>query len=756
MESYLLIVLAVLVVLAIIDLMVGVSNDAVNFLNSAIGSKAIPFKTIMIVASLGILCGAVFSSGMMEIARSGIFVPEKFSFQEVMIIFIAVMVTDVILLDIFNFFGLPTSTTVSIVFELLGAAVCLAVYKIYDGNLNWSLLPTYINTEKASEIVVSILLSVAVSFSLGMIIQYVCRLAFSFKFENKTKKFGPIFGGIALAAISYFILIKGLKSVTFISDDAKAWIHEYELMLLASSFVVFTIVSTFITRTSLSIFKVIIIVGTFALALSFAGNDLVNFIGVPVAAYQSIEIFSSTASSVDPKTFMMSALADDEMIAPIWILVAAGIIMVLTLWTSSKAKTVIETEMNLTNQSAGEEKFSANFLSRNIVRFFITVGNGVSYLLPRTLQNRLDKQFENPKLPTSPKKSQDEPMFDMVRASVNLMVASILIALGTSMKLPLSTTYVTFMVAMGSAFADRAWDRESAVYRVSGVFHVIGGWFITAACAFAGAFIVAYLLTIGEEIAFVGILILMAFLLYRNAKNHTKKVQQQQLKKLKIERTDIQTLQEVTEASAEQISDIVTKTNVLYKEVVESLINQDLTSSNTARKLVKKLQNELNSTNSSLYDFIRNLDDNSVKGIRYYIQSLGYLQDIVENLGVITGNIHTHLDNNHKPLKLNQAKDLKYTSSKLSDWYAKINDTYKRLDFSKVDIIIEERVIFQSAINEMLDAQIERIRTSENSPKNTKLYFSILLETNELISSTFKLLRLHKEFENFRNGRIGK
>ncbi|MGO3107291.1 MAG: inorganic phosphate transporter [Sphingobacterium sp.] len=756
MESYLLIILAVLVVLAVIDLMVGVSNDAVNFLNSAIGSKAIPYKTIMIVASLGILCGAVFSSGMMEIARSGIFVPEKFSFQEVMIIFVAVMVTDVILLDIFNFFGLPTSTTVSIVFELLGAAVSLTLYKIYDGGLSWGLISTYINTEKASEIVVSILLSVAVSFSLGMIIQYICRLAFTFKFQRKTKKFGPIFGGIALAAISYFILIKGLKTVTFISTDVKAWIHEYELVLVACTFVLMTIISFIITRTNASIFKVIIIVGTFALALSFAGNDLVNFIGVPVAAYQSIGIFHAAGEGVGATTFMMGDLANDNIAAPVWILIVAGVIMVFTLWTSSKAKNVIETEMSLSSQSSNEEKFSANFLSKNIVRFFITIGHGLNFILPRTLQTRLDKQFENPQLPLSTKKTPDEPMFDMVRASVNLMVASILIALGTSMKLPLSTTYVTFMVAMGSAFADRAWDRETAVYRVSGVFHVIGGWFITAACAFSGAFIIAYLLTIGEEIALFSILIFMGILLYRNAKSHSKKKKEKELLKLKIESTDIQTLQEVTEASAEQISEIVTKTNVLYKEVIESLINQDLNSSNTARKLVKKLQNELNSTNSSLYDFIRNLDENSVKGIRYYIQSLGYLQDIVENLGVITANIHTHLDNNHKSLKVNQAKDLKYNAAKLSDWYSKINDVYKRLDFSKIDIIINERIAFQDTINEMLDAQIDRIRTSESSPKNTKLYFSILLETNELISSTFKLLRLHKEFENFRNGRTPK
>lgn len=752
MENYLFIILLVMVTLAIIDLMVGVANDAVNFLNSALGSKAIPFKTIMIVASLGILVGAIFSSGMMEIARSGIFVPSQFSFQDVMIIFLAVMVTDVILLDIFNYFGLPTSTTVSIVFELLGAAVALAVYHVVDNNLNWTELSAFINTKKASEIVVSILLSVAISFTVGMLVQYFTRLFFTFNFESRIRTYGPLFGGIALAAISYFILIKGLKEVSFIASETKDWMNTHELLLLGSSFVFFTLLSFIVIRLGFHIFKLIIIIGTFALALSFAGNDLVNFIGVPVAAYQSVEIFTQTAAA-DPASFMMGPLADDDITAPIWILMAAGFIMVFTLWTSKKAKTVVETELSLSSQSSGDEKFQSNYLSRSIVRFFVNVGNTVNYVLPRTLQSRLDKQFENPAL--TKKKSADEPMFDMVRASVNLMVASSLIALGTSLKLPLSTTYVTFMVAMGSALADRAWDRESAVYRVSGVFHVVGGWFLTAGCAFAGAFIVASLLNIGGVTAFVCVMVLLGLLLYQNARNHSKKVKAKQLEKKRLEKLDIQTLQQVTEASAEQISEVITKTNILYKEVIEGLINQDLASLSAEKKLVKNLQKELNSTNTSLYNFIRNLDDSSVKGVRYYIQSLGYLQDIAENIGVISANIHNHIDNNHKPLKINQAKDLKRISNQLGHWYSKVNDMYKRLDFTKIDDLIEERVIFQNTINELLDRQIERIRTSENSPKNTKLYFSILLETNELVSSTFKILRLHKEFDRFRNGNSG-
>lgn len=751
MENYLYLVLITLAVLAIIDLMVGVSNDAVNFLNSAIGSKAIPFKTIMIIASLGILFGSVFSSGMMEIARSGIYVPSKFTFDDVMAIFLAVMITDIILLDIFNYFGLPTSTTVSIVFELLGAAISLAVFKIVMTDGSWSSLSSYINTEKASEIVYSILLSVVISFSIGMLVQYISRVLFTFQFEKKLKTVGVVFGGIAMAAITYFILIKGLKEVSFLNSDIKNWIKTHELLLLGGSFVVCTIISFIITRLGINILKVIIGIGTFALALSFAGNDLVNFIGVPVAAIQSIEIFQSVPGA-NPDTFTMDALASSEIVAPLWILLAAGIVMVITLWTSKKAKTVIETEMSLSNQGDGNEKFESNFLSRTIVRGFIRMGSVLSYVMPKTLQSNIDKKFETPMIAVGQQKpkGKDEPMFDMIRASVNLMVASSLIALGTSMKLPLSTTYVTFMVAMGTAFADRAWGRESAVYRVSGVFHVIGGWFVTAGCAFAGAFVFAYFLKVGGIVTFVIALVVLALLLYRNAKSHDKKIKAKALQELNLDKSDILSLQQVMETSANQISETFSKANVFYKDAIDSLIKEDLEALKINKKLTKKLMNDLNSTNNSMYNFIRNLDDSSVKGSRYYIISLGYLQDMIENVAVINSNALNHVDNNHKTLRISQAKDLKYVVERLGDWFSKINMAYKRQDFSKMDSLIDEREGIQEYINNLLDKQIDRIRTSESSPKNSRLYFSILLETNELLSSTYKLLRLHKEFASFR------
>lgn len=745
MEHYLYLVIITIAVLAIIDLMVGVSNDAVNFLNSGLGSKALSFRLIMILATAGILCGALFSSGMMEIARSGIYVPSMFSFNDVMIIFLAVMITDIILLDVFNYFGLPTSTTVSIVFELLGGAVSLALYKIMTTSGEWSTLSQYINTEKASEIVVSILLSVAISFTLGMIVQYVSRVIFTFQFEKRLKTFGIFFGGVALALISYFILIKGLKSVTFISKDVKNWIDTHELLLLAGSFAFFTVFSFILTKLNINVLKVIVGVGTFGLALSFAGNDLVNFIGVPVAAIQSIGFFQ--AAGADPNTYMMSELASSDIVAPMWILLASGLIMIFTLWTSKKARTVVETEMNLSSQDSTSEKFQSNTLSRVIVRGFVNLGNILSYVMPRTLQSKLDRRFDQA---TSNQKSKDEPMFDMVRASVNLMVASSLIALGTSMKLPLSTTYVTFMVAMGSAFADRAWDRETAVYRVSGVFHVIGGWFFTAACAFFGAFIIAYFLKIGGIVSFVIALIVLALLLFQNARSHRKKVAEQTERKLQLEKADIRSLEQVTEASSNQISEVVAKANLFYKEVIENLTKNDLTSLSINKKLIKKLNKELDSTNDNLYNFIRNLDDNSAKSSRYYIISLGYLQDIIENLYIISNNAHNHVDNNHKPLKNSRCEDLYVVADQLGNWYVEIYNMYKRFEFGNIDDVMKKRNKIQSTINNLMDLQIEDIRTTENSPRNTRLYFSILLETNEMVSSTFKLLRLHKEFLEFK------
>ncbi len=741
MEQLYIVMLIALAIMAVLDLVVGVSNDAVNFLNSAIGSKAVSFKTIMIVASLGVLFGAMFSSGMMEIARSGIFNPSMFTFHDVMIIFSAVMITDILLLDVFNSLGLPTSTTVSIIFELLGASVCLAIYKIFIADGDYGTLLDYINTEKASGIVFSILLSVFLSFGLGSIVQYVSRLMFTFQYENKLKYFGSFFGGIAITSISFFILIKGLKGVSFISKEQYQWIIEHQLLIIGFNFLFFTLLSQLLISVfKVQILKVVILIGTFALALAFAGNDLVNFIGVPIAAIQSYDFF--IASDMNSNEYMMDSLKNSDIVAPVQYLLIAGVIMVITLWTSKKARSVIETGVNLSRQGDGVEKFDSTKISRSVVRTGVNVGKVLDYFIPNKIQEKIDKRFEKP---VAKKKIKDEPAFDMIRASINLVVASILISIGTSLKLPLSTTYVTFMVAMGTSFADRAWDRESAVYRVAGVFNVIGGWFVTAIVAFIAASIVAIILKLGDFVAFVGMIILVAILLYRNAKSHNEKVKQQQ-ELLQLKREDIVTISEIMNESSEQISKVISKTNHLYSDVVENLGLQDLAKLKENKKALKKLEKEVDELKSNVYYFIKNLDETSVEASKFYVLILGYLQDLIQSLNFITLQSYNHINNNHKQLKFNQIRDLKNIDLQLQEFLDKVEEMFQQKNFIHLEETLKNKSNLLDFVSELIQKQITRIRTTETSPKNSKLYFGLLLETNDLIKSTFNLLELYKEF----------
>ncbi|MGS2738987.1 anion permease [Sinomicrobium sp. M5D2P17] len=741
MEQVYMVMLIALALLAITDLVVGVSNDAVNFLNSAIGSKAVPLRTIMIVASAGIACGALFSSGMMEIARSGIFIPGMFTFNEVMIIFMAVMIADILLLDVFNSIGLPTSTTVSIVFELLGAAVCLAIYKIIMQGDDMATLTSYINTAKATQIVVSILLSVALSFTVGAFVQYISRLVFTFQFEKKVKYIGAIFGGLAITAITFFMLVKGLKGVSFIPEEVTSWIKDHQLIIIGGSLIFWTVLSqVLMTALKVNILRMIIIIGTFALAMAFAGNDLVNFIGVPIAAYQSYGFYAN--SGVPADTYLMGELASGEIVAPFYFLLFAGIVMVITLWTSKKARDVIATGVDLSRQGDGAEKFSPNALSRFIVRTSVYAGIGINYFLPKSVQLRIDKQFEQPEVR---RKKKDAPAFDMVRASVNLMVASILISIGTSLKLPLSTTYVTFMVAMGTSFADRAWDRESAVYRVAGVFNVIGGWFLTAIVAFIAAAIIAYLLSIGGIVAFVGLLITAALLLYRSSRIHAKRAREEEEKR-KLRTEDIITIHEIVNDSSHHISKVIGKTNKLYSEVVDNLGLQELKKLKKNKKTLKKLEDEVDELKGELFYFIKSLDESSIEASKFYILMLDNLQDMVQSIGYIVKNSHSHVNNNHKNLKFNQIRDLKSIDNDLQVLFDKIKSTFDKESFGDIDNILEEKQELFDRVSNLIQKQIDRIRTTETSPKNTKLYFGLLLETKDLITASMNLLELFRDF----------
>ena len=599
---YLFMVIA-LAILAITDLVVGVSNDAVNFLNSAIGSKAISFKTVMIVASLGIAFGAMSSSGMMEVARKGIFNPTEFVFAEIMVIFMAVMITDILLLDFFNTLGMPTSTTVSIVFELLGAAVAISLVKIVSADGSFSDLVNYINTQKATEIIFGILLSVVVAFSIGALVQFITRILVSFDFKKNPKWIESIFGGIAITAIIYFILVKGLKSADLFDATFMQFITESTSLFLLINLVFWSLISwAFTLLFNWNIYRIIIILGTFALAMAFAGNDLVNFIGVPIAALQSYQDWS--ASGIDPNSFNMKGLTA-AVKTPTLLLLLSGAIMVITLWLSSKARSVVKTSVDLARQDEGDERFQPNFLSRQIVKFTITASNNITATLPPSWLKKLDSRFTMPKNYIPKSKTQDAPAFDMVRASVNLMVASILISLATSMKLPLSTTYVTFMVTMGTSLADRAWGAESAVYRVAGVLNVIGGWFFTAICAFTAAAIIAYILHLGGFIALVVLLVIAAVLLLRNYMAHNKKS-----KEIKAEdslrKAESSSIQGVIQESADNIGHVIARSNKIYTGAINGLARHDLETLKKNNKEVSKMSKEIESLQNNIFYFINN------------------------------------------------------------------------------------------------------------------------------------------------------
>jgi phosphate/sulfate permease len=743
MEQIYFVMILVLALLAIFDLVVGVSNDAVNFLNSAIGSKAVSFKTTMIVASLGVFVGSLFSSGMMEIARDGIFNPAMFTFDDVMIIFLAVMLTDVLLLDIFNSFGLPTSTTVSIIFELLGGAICLALFKIYELDSTLATLTDYINTEKASQIVVSILLSVGLSFVLGSLIQYVSRLVFSFHYEKNIKILGSAFGGFSMTAIGFFILIKGLKGTALISDAQQVWINDHQWLVVGCLFLFFTILSqVLISAFKINILKVIIVVGTFSLALAFAGNDLVNFIGVPIAAFQAYGFFKASGAAGD--SYLMQELAKDDIVAPFYFLLIAGVVMVLTLWFSKKARAVIDTGINLSRQDEGVEKFSPNTLSKMVVRLSVGVGQALDSIIPKRWQEKIDQRFIAPKRRN---RKKDEPAFDMIRASINLVVASVLIAFGTSQKWPLSTTYVTFMVAMGTSFADRAWDRESAVYRISGVFSVIGGWFFTAFVAFTGAFLIAFFLKTGKLIAFIAILILIALLFYKNTMRFNRKSKNEEdLAKLK--REDITTINQVINESSQQIANVVSKSSEIYSYCIENLALQNLGELKKIKKDVGLVEKQIEELKNNVYYFIQNLEETSVEASKFYVLNLGYLQDMVQSMDFISSRSFTHIDNNHKQLKFNQIRDLKNIDNGLTEYLKMVERLFRTQDYKLMDQAFDLKEQLSLMVSELLQKQIVRIRTSETSPKNSKLYFGILLELNDVVKTTTNLLDLYKEFQD--------
>ncbi len=750
MDVYFIMIVA-LAFLAIGDLVVGVSNDAVNFLNSALGSKAISVRKIMILASLGVLVGSVFSSGMMEVARKGIFNPEMLLFSEIMIIFMAVMITDILLLDFFNTLGLPTSTTVSIVFELLGAAVAVSLIKISGLGSEFSDLVNYINVEKASQIILGILLSVFIAFSIGALVQFISRTLLSYNYEQKSKWVGSVFGGVALTSISYFILMKGIKGTSFAKESydfldgatISSFLETEVFMISIVSFILLSLISYFlIFLLRVNIYKLIIGVGTFSLALAFAGNDLVNFIGVPIAAWQSYEAW--IASGVPADMFSMEVLST-KVPTPNLLLFLAGMVMVVTLWISSKARKVTKTEIDLARQRDTKERFQPNFISRGLVRFSYNLANYTSLIVPRKLRDKINAQFEVPKIEMSSNKAVELPAFDMIRASVNMMVAAILISIATSFKLPLSTTYVTFMVAMGTSLSDRAWGSESAVYRVAGVLNVIGGWFFTAFIAFTAAGVIAFLIHLGGPTAIAILIFIALLILVRNYVSHKKELDEEKNSDA-LTKAESKSIQGVIDESRSNISKASKRIKKIYSQSIQGLATGNLDNLKKNRKVVAKYSEEIDDLRNDLFYFIKNLDESTIKGAsNFYINVLTYLQDIAESLQYISKITYKHINNNHRNLTFNQIRELQEIESELSTLFDEIQIIFSKNNLLELSKVIGKKQDLYLSLTGKIDAQIKRIKEEESSPKNTTLYFSTLIESKNLVEKTMDLLETYSK-----------
>ena len=650
MEYYYIAVLVFLALLACFDLFVGVSNDAVNFLNSAMGSRIASFRTTMWVATFGVLLGATFSSGMMEIARSGIFHPQMFNFAEVMIIFFAVMIADIVLLDTFNSLGLPTSTTVSIVFELLGSAIAAAAIKLYWEGGSFELIFDYINTSKSLTIISAILVSVVVAFVSGAVIQYIMRLIFSFHFERVYRYVGGVFGGLSITAIAYFLVMKGARGASFMQPEWIDWIETNTSMLVVVLFVGFSILfQLLILLSNFNVFKIVILAGTFSLAFAFAGNDLVNFVGVPLAAYDSFKIWM--ASGASPDDLMMNGLLVSTK-TETFFLVASGLVMVFTLWYSKKAHRVLQTALNLSAQQSDHEQFGSSIPGRVIVRASMGLGNIVNQLIPGAIKQKLDSRFVPKKL----ERGEIPLPFDYVRASVNLVLSAALISSATSLQLPLSTTYVTFMVAMGSSFADGAWDRETAVYRISGVLTVISGWFLTALTASTLAAVVCLVIFIGG--GFVAFLLaLLAFFLIVKSNMRFK----EQEAKFKAEQAIRYDLTKIREILNQRVGENLLSTLTLYNNIVEKFLNDDESGLRQLKLQANENFDKLTHERSKYYKMETPGYKPSKEDFdaRYsYFRTFTNLRDVARSLQNLARLTKDHIANRHRTFQGELAQDL--------------------------------------------------------------------------------------------------
>lgn len=766
MENIYIVIVALLFCLAAFDLIVGVSNDAVNFLNSALGSKAARWKTIMIVASLGILIGAVSSGGMMEVARKGIFNPHHFYFNEIMVLFLAVMITDIIMLDLFNTFAMPTSTTVSVVFEILGASIAISVIKVIDGGLPMNYLfnndnPAegiigYMNWEKAGQIISGILLSVLFAFTLGAIVQFIARFLFSFQYEKRLKFIGSFWAGLSLTSILYFLIFKGMGGIVKGVDKGSMTTFQqliyqfYDLIktntieFLVISVLVLSVVMFVLQLFKVNSLKIIVLFGTFALAMAFAGNDLVNFIGVPIAGWQSFNLW--VESGVDPNELLMTAMSG-KVATPYFLLALAGIIMTLTLWFSKKARSVTETEINLGAQSEIDERFKPNFFARAIVNGTSFANNIVKKIMPKTISDKIEKKFTMPVIEIS----EGAAHFDMVRASVNLVMASVLIAIATEMKLPLSTTYVSFMVAMGASLADRAWGRESAVYRVAGVLNVIGGWFLTAILASSAAAIFATIMYFGGITAIIALVGLVIFSIYKTSRLHKKSLKKKMASEAKIafDHKDVnETLQFLSENVYSSIDQI--KRTLEYTHL--GVIGENKSVLQKANDNLDQLNEDYGMVKNGLFKIIKKNKSTDTISSHLYVLTYDLMQDILQSLTLIVDSSTQHVQNNHKPFSPEQCDQINEIKQSLVDYLEHLKEVINTKNFNDISELLIRKTNFLKLIESSTSDQIKGIMEKQYGFKNSSLYFTLLLEMKDLAAIAFRFVKLYAKI--FKEGKL--
>ena len=714
METIYLCIIIFLFVLAVFDLIVGVSNDAVNFLNSAVGAKAASFKTILFIAGIGIFIGASLSNGMMDIARHGIYQPEHFYFAEIMCILLAVMLTDVVLLDVFNSMGMPTSTTVSLVFELLGGTFALSLIKVHNSDTLG--LGDLINTDKALSVIMAIFVSVAIAFFFGMLVQWLARVIFTFNYTKKMKYSIALFGGIAATAIIYFMLIKGLKDSSFMTSENKHWIQDNTLMLITVFFVFFTVLMQILHWMKINVFKVVVLMGTFALALAFAGNDLVNFIGVPLAGFSSFLDYTANGEG-NPNGFLMTSLLGPAK-TPWYFLIGAGAVMVYALCTSKKAHAVIKTSVDLSRQDEGEEAFGSTPIARTVVRISMTLANGISRIMPDGSKKWLDSRFRKDEAIIA-----DGAAFDLVRASVNLVLAGLLIALGTSLKLPLSTTYVTFMVAMGTSLADRAWGRDSAVYRITGVLSVIGGWFITAGAAFTICFFVALVLHYGGNISIIALIGIAVFILIRSQvmykKRKAKEKGNETLKQLMQTTDSTEALQLMRKHTREELSKVLEYAETNFELTVTSFLHENLRGLRRAMGSTKFEKQLIKQMKRSGTVAMCRLDNNTVleKGL-YYYQGNDFASELVYSISRLCEPCLEHIDNNFNPLD----------AIHFEEEIRRANDLNGQLSLLK-------------------RKELQRIQSQSGSIRVSMVYLTMVQEAQNVVTYTINLMKVSRKFQ---------